>query len=665
MASPTTLPALGTKGVEVPKPEFLVRMNDDYRAKIAHVFVLNGNIFDFCDNSGNRHAINRTLAMEYDTNVKKDLLPGSKSDDEKGSRGLNAAQEAEFAKGTQSVLATYSMSQGLEFAHPKSKEAWIEFLQAYYGEAITQWREDWQNPGTFEGMIDILNKWFYASKEVVKNNKVARRTNSGTRKELKFTIMFLDADVLFPSGDVATMAGDRFPIVNVRQWARDEQIGDRNRVILMTRHMTDVHESIRGGMVGIASHTVSKPTLEDRETWLNNFDTSMKKRTENKPLTIGSNEVRSVNMAPDFTFHDFAVQAAGMSRRQMEDVCMKSWLSGEAIDFVSVRERKQRALQDEYEGIIDFFEPEYGFEQIGGHFNIKDYFNWNIIQPLRNGDRRLCSKGVLMTGPPGTGKTVIAKALAKEAKMNFMIGHLDKLFGGLVGETEKKTRKFLEAVESAAPVIVFLDELDSILSSGRSSAGDSGVSARVFNSLMTWLSDESRAGRVVVVSASNRPDLLDAALIRSGRFDAKIPALPPQKGDAVGRKQILGALCGKYKIKFAKEVAATEKEKDNGIGLLLHDTKRVWTGAEIEVVLKKALSLAYRNGKTAITVENWNQAFNHVIPNTQEVERMTLLSLLFVDDLEYCPEEWRSIAKDKKQIQTDLKSLGWEAEEED
>jgi transitional endoplasmic reticulum ATPase len=665
MASQTALAQTETQSNDVQKPEFLVRMNEDYRAKIAHVFVLTGNIHDFCDNSGNRHGITRTLAMEFDSFVKKDLLPGSKSDDEKSTRGLKDAAEHEQQKATQSIMATYSISQGLDWAHPKSKEAWVEFLNAYYADEVAQWREDWQNPSSFEAMIWVLNRWFNASKEVIKANKVAKMTNSGTRKELKFTLIFLDADVLFPSGDISQMSGDRFPIANVRQWARDEQIGDRNRVILMTRHMSDVHESIRGGTVGIASHSVPKPALEDREKWLQNFDAGMRKRTEKKPLIIGSNEVRSVNLAQEFSFHDFAVQAAGMSRRQMEDVIMQSWLTGEPVDFALVRERKQRALQDEYQGIIDFFEPEYGFEQIGGHENLKDYFKWNIIDPLRSGDKRRCSRGVLMTGPPGTGKTAIAKALAKEAKMNFMIGRLDKLFGGLVGETEKNTRKFLEAVDSAAPVIVFLDELDSVLSSGRQSQGDSGVSSRVFNGIMQWLSDESRAGRVVVVSASNRPDILDSALIRSGRFDAKLPALPPSKGDAPGRRNILAALLRKYKMKFDKGMSATETDEKNGLGLLLNDKERVWTGAEIEVVLKKAISIAYRKGNANITVKDWNDAFYYVLPNTQEVERMSLLSLRYVDDLEFCPEEWREIARDKKRIDSELKELGWSDQEED
>lgn len=624
---------------------------------MAHVFVVHGNIYDFSDNTGNRNGIVKTMASIYDTQVRQDL--GGTEDS--SSRGLGTQAETEANRTTDKVMARFTMSQGLEFMHPRSRELFEEFIRAYYTQDVINenWRDDWAKPMSLDAVLFTLNRWFYASKEVVRRNRINRRQGNSLQRELYFTVVFEDADALFPAGDIANMVADRSQIVNVRNWARDESLGDRNKVILLCRHLSEIHESLRGGMQGAATVQVPRPSLEDRESWLRNFDAGMRKRTQRQALNIGGNSVRNVNLAraglaDEFNFRQFAVQSAGMSRRQLEQVIMMSWLTGQSIDFQLVREQKQRALQDEYEGIVDFFEPEYGFEQVGGHQNLKDYFVWNIIEPLKKGDRRTCSKGVLMTGPPGTGKTVIAKALAKEAKMNFMIGHLDKLFGGLVGETEKKTRKFLEAIESAAPVIVFLDELDSVLSSGRESKGDSGVSARVFNSLMTFLSDDSRAGKVVIVGASNRPDLLDSALIRSGRFDAKVPALPPQRGDVAGRKAILAALLKKIGCKFAKEVAASETDPENGLGKLLMDDKRVWTGAEIEVVLKKSFRLAERDGAKAIGLKHWNDAFRFVIPNTQQVEYMTKLSLVYVDDLEYCPPEWRDIAGDKAKLRSDL-----------
>ena len=649
-----------TPGVKIDNPIFVQKIIHDYTSKISHVFILYGNINDFADNSGKRHGVMQTLAQAFDDNIKNHLDQQSGEKDRTGIVPKNSGKE--MAR----IFATYNLSGGLEFPHESSKTQWIDALKGFYTEAVwLQQREDWQNgkPATLDSMFGLMNAWFHASKEVAKMNGQARANNLTTRQEILFTITFTDSDTLFPEGQVSQMMGDRPAIVHMRNWARDETLGDRNRVILLTRHLTELHESVRGGTSGVSTISVPKPTMADRLEWLENFSKSVEDRVtkRKKPMVIGANPVTKVNLAEGFDFTQFAVQSAGMSRRQMEDVIMKSWLNQTPVDFFLVKERKQRAIEDEYQGIVDFFEPEFGFEHIGGHEALKQYFTRKIIIPLRTGDKRLCTSGVLMTGPPGTGKTALARACAKEAKLNFMVGHLDKLFGSLVGETEQKTRKFLEAVESAAPCIVFLDELDSVLSSGRSSKGDSGTSSRMFNAVMTWLSDDSRKGKVVVIAASNRPDLLDAALIRAGRFDALIPALPPKQGDDKGRLQILAALARKLNIKFADDLRGTEKDEKNGLGLLLKDAKRVWTGAEIEVVMKEAFDNAAFGERMkkgvkdyTVTLPDWNKAMDDILPDTKMVERMTLLSLLYVNHLGYCPPEWREKAKNKDAIREEL-----------
>ena len=648
------------QAVEISNPVFVQKLIDDYKSKISHVFILYGNINDFSDNSGKRHGILHTLAQAFDDNIKRDLGKTGGQTDRAVSGPTTKSREMIR------IFATYNLSGGLEFLHENSKSQMLEALRGFYtAEVWEQQREDWKQlkPASLESMFGLMNAWFHASKEVAKLNLQARANNLSTRQEILFTLTFTDSDALFPDGQISQMYADRAPIVHMRNWARDENLGDRNRIILMTRHLTDLHESIRGGTSGVSTISVPKPTMADRKDWLENFSKGVEERvaSRKKPMVIGSNDVTKVELAEGFDFVQFAVQSAGMSRRQMEDVIMKSWLTKAPVDFYLVKERKQRAIEDEYQGIVDFFEPEHGFEHIGGHEALKSYFMRKVIEPLRKGDKRLCTSGMLMTGPPGTGKTVLARACAKEAKLNFMVGHLDKLFGSLVGETEGKTRKFLEAVESAAPCIVFLDELDSVLSSGRESKGDSGTSARMFNAIMQWLSDDSRKGKVVVIAASNRPDLLDAALIRAGRFDALIPALPPGKGDYKGRLQILAALSRKLKVKMAKDLSATETNEANGLGRLLCDKNRVWTGAEIEVVLKEAFdNAAFANRTKAgapdytINMEDWNKAMDDILPDTKMVEKMTLLSLLYVNHLGYCPTEWRDMARNKDAIRQEL-----------
>jgi transitional endoplasmic reticulum ATPase len=263
---------------------------------------------------------------------------------------------------------------------------------------------------------------------------------------------------------------------------------------------------------------------------------------------------------------------------------------------------------------------------------------------------------------------MIAWGLAKEAGLNFIQVDLGKVFGGLVGETEKNVRKLLEAIEAASPCIVFIDEIDSVLSSGRSSSGDSGTSARVFNNIMTWLSDPSRVGKVVVVAATNRPDLLDSALIRMGRMDAIIPMLAPAKGDALGRWNILAALTRKLKLVLHPDLVKTKDAEGNGLGTLLHDTERIWTGAEMEAVLQSALQKAYRATRLTGTkadlrlcVDDFNGAMTAIIPRTSEVALQTDLALYFANNLDYCPEDWREAARDKKGLKESLADRGIDA----
>jgi len=267
-----------------------------------------------------------------------------------------------------------------------------------------------------------------------------------------------------------------------------------------------------------------------------------------------------------------------------------------------------------------------------------------------------------------TGKTWYGELLAAVCRINFVYVDFSKLYGGIVGETERNTERLYEAIEAMAPCIVFADEIDSAFSSGRQSAGDSGVQARVFNRTMRWLSDDARWGKVVVLAATNRPDLLDEAFIRAGRFDDVIPALPPHPSDAKGRKSLLAAVCKKTGVRVLKSLVETLKTPDNGLGRLIF-SPRVWTGAEVERLVKMAFgNAAQRVSRAAkeqaaakklprretleflrtetknplIELDDWNHAMDSYRPNTRQAETQIDLALGYSNNDDYCPAEWRS-----------------------
>jgi transitional endoplasmic reticulum ATPase len=331
-----------------------------------------------------------------------------------------------------------------------------------------------------------------------------------------------------------------------------------------------------------------------------------------------------------------------------------------------IADHKKKAIESEYGDILDIRQPVGGWNLLGNHELLIQWANRFVVMPMRLGDRRNMTRGGMILGPPGTGKTWFAECLAGECGVNFVLVDFSKLFGGVVGETEKNVDRLYDAIEAMAPCVVCMDEIDSAGLS-RQSTGDSGVTARVFNRTMQWLSDDARWGKVVVLAISNRPDMLDAAFMRPGRFDQIIAALPPGPKNAKGRVNILNALSKKANIVFDVSLKNTLKTADKGIGRLLYDS-RLWTGAEMEGLLKRAFSNAVvrktdaaiedskakklpardmldyiRQSTKSVLVDitDWNKAFDSYRPSTRDMARMIHLALEHTNDRDYLPEEWQ------------------------
>jgi ATP-dependent 26S proteasome regulatory subunit len=644
-------------------PDFITKMNNDYKSQFSHLFILDGNIHDFCDSSGDM-TVTKLLRSFYDDAMQelaKEQMVRNGTDSE-----IEFDNSKTKAKAKR-ILVSYNLSQGLQYTTEESTEV----MKAVFMDQITKEQMEanggkFMKPRDLSQLANFMNLWFEISKK-----REIRRMNQGSltdaeRRALPMPVIVTwlieDADTLIPKARVIELGvGERSFVVGLRHWAQDEWVGKNNRIILMCRHGGDIDASIRSEIS--TSHTIKKPNFEERLAYIEGINKWIKSRAagkENKKIQYGDNFFDSINWACGFDARQCAIQSAGMNRKQLKDVFLQSWHKNAPVDYQVVLERKQRAMQEEYEGMVDFVEPTFGFEEIGGNEHFKEYAHRKIITPLRNGDVLRCSRGALMLGPPGTGKSTLAQALAKEAKMNFIQLHLGKLFGGIVGDTERNTRKMIEAIEAASPCIGFIDEIDSVLSSGRSSPGDSGTSARVFNSVMTLLSDPARTGKVVILAASNRPDLLDPALIRDQRFDARLPILPPAPTDREGRTLILKAMKIKHKANYSKELTATINVSDNGLGRLVMDTSRMWTGAEIETLVRESIDTAYFAGRESkdIQLEDWNQTMDDVISNTRSVVLQTKLALFFCSQLRYVPIAFRDQAADKQTLYNDLIEAG-------
>ncbi|WP_336025258.1 CDC48 family AAA ATPase [Halobellus salinisoli] len=184
--------------------------------------------------------------------------------------------------------------------------------------------------------------------------------------------------------------------------------------------------------------------------------------------------------------------------------------------------------------------PKVSWDDVGGLEDPKQTVKESVEWPLTSQDRfdRMGidpPKGVLLYGPPGTGKTLIAKAVANETNANFISVRGPQLLSKWVGESEKAIRQTFRKARQVSPTIIFFDELDS-LAPARGNESGNNVSERVVNQLLTELDGLEDNGNVMVIGATNRPDMIDPALIRSGRFDRLVLIGQP---DEEGREQIL------------------------------------------------------------------------------------------------------------------------------
>jgi transitional endoplasmic reticulum ATPase len=269
--------------------------------------------------------------------------------------------------------------------------------------------------------------------------------------------------------------------------------------------------------------------------------------------------------------------------------------------------------------------PDTTWESVGGLEDTKERLRETIQWPLDYPEvfqamDMEAAKGVLLYGPPGTGKTLMAKAVANEANSNFISIKGPELLNKYVGESEKGVREVFEKARSNAPTVVFFDEIDSIAGERGRGMGDSGVGERVVSQLLTELDGLEDLEDVVVIATTNRPDLIDSALLRPGRLDRHVH-VPVPDGDA--RRAIL-------------EVHTREKPLADDVDLdeLASDTDG-YVGADIEAVAREASMAATREfinsvdpeeaaqsvGNVRITREHFEEALEEVGPSVDEDTR--------------------------------------------
>lgn len=250
--------------------------------------------------------------------------------------------------------------------------------------------------------------------------------------------------------------------------------------------------------------------------------------------------------------------------------------------------------------------PTVQWTDVGGLESVKEELREAVEWPLKNpqvftrmGIRP--PKGILLFGPPGCGKTLLARAVATESEANFITIKGPEVFSKWVGESEKAIREVFRKARMASPAVIFFDEFDSLVPRRGLGYADSGVTERVISQLLTEMDGIITLADVVVIAATNRPDIVDPAILRPGRFDRLIYVPDP---DEKARLEILQI--------YTKEMPLT---KDVDLAQLTSMTKN-YSGADIDAVCREAGLNALRRDINAkeVSFADFKEALGKIGP---------------------------------------------------
>jgi transitional endoplasmic reticulum ATPase len=252
--------------------------------------------------------------------------------------------------------------------------------------------------------------------------------------------------------------------------------------------------------------------------------------------------------------------------------------------------------------------PNINWNDIGGLDELKETLKEAVEWPLTHTDafKRIGiqpSQGILLFGPPGTGKTMLSKAVATESKANFISVKGSEILSKWFGESERKIAEIFKKAKQASPCIVFFDEIDAIAPMRGSAAGEPRVVERMVNTLLSEMDGLEELRGVIVIGATNRPDLMDIALLRPGRFDEVVLVPPP---DEKARLDILKV--------HVRDMAL---DKDVNLKEIAKKTKD-YSGADIDALCRKAGMIAlHENIEIAkVSGRHFETAFKKINPST-------------------------------------------------
>jgi SpoVK/Ycf46/Vps4 family AAA+-type ATPase len=563
-------------------------LSDRYTSGTSHAFVLTGAINDYVSygfNSELRSTLALTLSGRNDIVVIYDVA--------KGVRFADEMVKLNRPDGAKTMRQLFGIATGLSNppAGPAgANPAMLAALKQAQGGATGKLDDLGSAPGEILPLLDRL-----------------------MRTTRRVCVVIDYADLLCPAGDKSTRPmPERVTLATLEGWGHDPKlIENANMLLLIAASAADVHSDIRAASARYHWIEIPLPGEDDRREYIE--------------YILAKRAPRGLKLEDGFSVRNFAAATSGLMKSAIEDIVLLAMSQPDkTITRVMVRDRKTEIIKSEYGDVVAFLEPSGGLDTLGGLDNVKAYLRDRVVKPIVAGNAKRAPVGIVFLGPPGTGKTAMATALAFESGINCLQFRPDRILNSLLGQSERNLEKLLVCIKSLSPCFLFLDELDQKVKRGGNSDSSSTMN-NIFGRLLEFISQPSNKGRIVFIAASNQPDLIDPALIRAGRIEIKIPFLPPNSNDrmsifrAILVQQDAGAI-----VADPAWIASTDG----------------WTGAEIAKAINKA-SVDAELSERLMTADDISRAIRQTRRRAQDYQSYIDAAIAATDDIDLLPIEYQ------------------------